>query len=139
MQSAVIGSNEFVYGICEVQNLAAPDPQTTPVTYIPSGFGHVRDASLKRTSDKEEIEDCKGDLRGLLLRNPRYELQMSMVTKATLTLAELASRLAFPLTATYGHVLEWNLKWQSKGLKMLDLDASRWDSLGSSPTVTVTA
>jgi hypothetical protein len=123
--SATIGSSEFVYGICEVQNLAEPEGDI----YIPSGFGHARDASLKRTSDREEIEDCRGDLRALLLRNPRHELQISLVTKVTVEVAEMASRLVFPIADILGSVLETTLKWQSKGLKMLDLDASSWDSM----------
>lgn len=137
MQSAVIGSTEFVYGICEIQNLVVPNPQTEPATFAPAGFGNVKTAKLGRKADQEQIEDCNGDLRALLLRNPRYELQLSIVVKKTLVLAELGSRLSFPIANMYGNILDWDLGWQSKGLKSLDMNASRWDSLGDSPTVTV--
>lgn len=139
MRSAVIGSTQFVYGICEIQNLVVPDPQTDPVTYAPAGFGNVRNAKLGRKADQEQIEDCFGDLRALLLRNPRYELQLSIVVKSSLTLCELGARLSFPIANMYGNVLDWDLAWQSKGLKMLDMNASRWDALGDNPTVTLTS
>lgn len=130
--STIIGSDEFVYGICEVQNLN-PDEGT----YAAASFGHVSDASLKRTADQEEIEECDGELRALLLRNKRYEMTMSIRVKKTLVLQELGSRLMFPVASIYGSILEWELKWQSKGTKMLDITATHWDSLGSSPTVTL--
>jgi hypothetical protein len=132
MNSAIIGSDEFVYGLCEVQQLT---PEVG--TFAAVSFGQARDVGLKRTADREELEKCDGDLMALLLRNPRYELTMTMMVKKTLEVAELASRIMFPLAGIYGSLLEWDLKWQSKGTKMLDIQATHWDALGSSPTVTV--
>ncbi len=131
MNSAIIGSDEFVYGLCEVQQLSPAEG-----TYAAVSFGHASDVSLKRTADREELDNCAGDLLALLLRNPRYELSMTIRVRKTLVMAELASRIMFPIAGIYGHLLEWDLKWQSKGTKMLDVQATHWDSLGSSPTVT---
>lgn len=63
---------------------------------------------------------------------------MSIRVKASLVLQDLGSRLMFPVASIYGHILEWDLKWQSRGTKMLDISATHWDSLGNSPTVTTT-
>lgn len=131
MNSAIIGSTEFVYGICEVQTL---DPSGSH--YTAKSFGHVKDTTLSRTADQEEVEDCDGDLLALLLRNPRYELTMSIRVKSTITLQELGSRILFPVATIYGNLLNWALKWQSRGMKMLDITATHFDSLGSSATVT---
>lgn len=140
MQSAIIGSQDFVYGIAEIQNLVAPDPQTDPLTYIPSGFGTLKSASLERFATAEEIEDCKGDIRAYLMKNPGWELDCQLTCSASLTLTEMGSRLKFPIADIFGFILPGlKVMWQSKGLKMVSFKARHWDALGNSPTVTIAA
>ena len=139
MKTAIIGSNEFVLGICEIQNLSAPNPQTNPATWVTSAFGNVRDATLTRNGESMPIESCEGGLLAFLIHNPSWELKMDILVKPTLVLPDFGSRIAFPLTDIYGFLIPpMPVTWGSKALKKISVTATHWDSLGSNPAVTIT-
>ena len=92
-------------------------------------FGEIESASVKRTADKEEIENCIGNLRALFLRKPRFELKLETLFANGVDAPGLLDKIAIPLIGVYGRVLDIEVKWTKGKSRMLSIDATSWDSL----------
>lgn len=106
---------------------------------IGDDFGVVKDATLDRTGDTEEILNGNGGLRALLINNPRSEFSLDTLFTSDVEAPGLGELIAFPLLAdtlgnpVCGTVLKATVKWTEKGARMLTISATNWDSLGARP------
>lgn len=94
-----------------------------------SDFGTVVSASVKRTADKVEVENCIGNLKSLLLTKPRFELSLSCIFASSVTAPGLLEEIALPLVGVTGRVMDVTVKWERGKERMLDIEVSHWDAL----------
>ena len=108
------------YGVCE----------------FPTTFGEVVSGSVKLTCDKQEWENCRGNVKLILLRNQRYEMQLEVEFDSALDLPALGDDIAFPFWEVTGQVLDAEIKGSRTERIRMSINATHWIELGSSPTVT---
>lgn len=97
---------------------------------IGNDFGEAKSASVKRTADKEELSNCNGSILAAILRNPRFELSLKTLFTLDVSPPGLAERITFPLVGVIGHILDVSVEWEDAGGRMLNIEATRWDSIG---------
>jgi hypothetical protein len=96
-------------------------------------YGEVKSVSLKRTSDKVEVENSVGGLRALILKKRRFELQMECRFDSDVTAPGEMDLITFPFAAVVGRITEPEIKWDSGGVRMLSFTATQWDELTEAP------
>jgi hypothetical protein len=99
-------------------------------------YGLVVSCRVKETADVETFMNCSGNVKEVLLRNERYELQMEVEFDETIGKQDLGDPIAFPEVGVTGRVIESELMWEREGRKMYSITATHWKSIGSAPTVT---
>jgi hypothetical protein len=104
-----------------------------------SAFGQIKTASLKRTADRELIANCHGNLRAVLLKNPRFELVLKTVFDSTVTAPGLMEEITLPLVAVTARIMDVSVEWDENGERMLSIEASHWDALAAASAYTNTA
>lgn len=92
-------------------------------------FGQVESASVKRTADKVEIENCAGNLKSFLLTKIRFEMTLEAIFDSTVTAPGLMDQIALPLVGVVGRVLDATVKWEKGKERMLSIEITHWDSL----------
>lgn len=92
-------------------------------------FGQVESASVKRTADKVEIENCAGNLKSLLLTKPRFEVTLETIFETSVEAPGLMDIIALPLVGVMGRVLDVSVKWEKGKERMLSIELTHWDSL----------
>lgn len=117
----LIGDNSIVFGTC----------------MLGSTFGQVKSATLKRTADKDLLNNCKGNLRAAILKNARFELTLKTVFDDSVDPPGLGDEITLPLVGLTARVMEVPIEWTEGGERMLSIDATRWDSLGDASIYTV--
>ena len=96
---------------------------------IGDDFGEVKSASVKRTSDKVEVENAVGGLRGLILKKRRFELAIEARFDSDVTAPGEMAMVTFPLAAVVGRIIDPEVKWEAGGVRMLSFTASFWDEI----------
>jgi hypothetical protein len=92
-------------------------------------FGQVESASVKRTADKVEIENCAGNLKSLLLTKPRFEVTLETIFEASVEAPGLMDIIALPLVGVMGRVMDVSVKWEKGKERALSIEITHWDSL----------
>ncbi|NBW10992.1 MAG: hypothetical protein EBR82_23475 [Caulobacteraceae bacterium] len=101
-------------------------------------FGQVESATVKRTADKESIENCAGNLKAFLLKNPRFEVNLETIYDSSVTAPELMDSITVPLVGVIARVLDVTVKWAKGKERMLSIEATSWDALASATAYTLT-
>lgn len=120
LNQTLIGGDTILYGTCEVTQ----------------GYGIVASCSVKKTADVEPFLNCRGNPRLVLLSNIRMELQLEVEFDEDVGVPALGDSIAFPEVGVVGQVLEAEVKWERKGLKMMTISATHWLDIGDAPVVT---
>lgn len=115
----VIGNQNLLFGTCQ----------------LGSTWGTIEDADEKLTADLEEIMDCCGGTQAVLLKNEKYELDITVTLAADAVLPELGDDIAFPTAGITGQITERGRKWSQGGVVKMSVKAFHWKSLGSEPQV----
>lgn len=93
-------------------------------------YGEVKNATLTRTGQEEELTGCMGELIAFLIKNPGFELAMECRFDADVEPPELIDEVTFPLAGIKGYIKPGlEIKWEEGGVRMLSLTAAGWDSL----------
>ncbi len=107
---------------------------------IGENFGVVQGGTLDRTGDSNEIVNGKGGLRALLLDNIRSEFSLDTLFTTDVTAPGIGELMVLPLLTdesgdnpVCGTILKVSVKWEAKGMRMLTITATNWDSLGVRP------
>jgi uncharacterized protein YxjI len=115
------GNVDILYGTCEVTD----------------AFGIVRSCTCKDAADEQEFEDCRGNVREVLLKKERIELTMDVEFDGDLGAPARGDDIAFPEPFNVtGQILDIEVKWDRNDRKMMTITAKHWKSMGSTPTVT---
>lgn len=96
---------------------------------IGTDFGEVKNVSVKRTSDKQEISNCIGGIRGYILRKPRFELQMETRFDADVDAPGEGEMITFPYSGVVGRIFDPEVTWDEGGTRMLKFTATHWDEM----------
>lgn len=96
---------------------------------IGDDYGEVKSCSVKRDSDKVEVENSVGGLRALILKKRRFELQMEARFDSDVTAPGEMDMITFPLANVVGRITAPEVKWESDGVRMLSFTASFWDEI----------
>lgn len=100
-------------------------------------FGQVESASVKRTADKQEIENCLGNLKSFLLTKPRFELTLDCIFDSSVTAPGLLDIITLPLVAVAGRVMDVTVKWEKGKERMLSIEVTSWDALVAATAYTL--
>lgn len=93
-------------------------------------YGEVKNASLTRTGQEEEILGCLGELIAYLIKNPGFELQMECRFDSDVEPPEILDAITFPLAGIVGYVAPGTeVSWEEGGVRMLSFTAKGWDAL----------
>ena len=113
----VIGDNTIAFGTC----------------MLGTAFGQVKSATLKRTADRDLLNNCMGNLRAAILKNARFELTLKTVFDLEIDPPGLGDLITLPLVGAgiSARVMDVQVDWSEGGERELSIDASRWDSLGN--------
>lgn len=113
----------------------------------------VTDFSADRESDNEEMLNSTGELRQLIMRNPRTVAKITVILPATELAvlgdepdntatsgehptASLGQTIYIPGLAVKGSITKVGHKYTRDGYATCEIEATRWDSIGD-PTVSV--
>lgn len=113
----VIGDNTLVMGTCMLGN----------------AFGKIKSAEVTRTADKEEIENCGGNLRAVVLKKLRFEMSLETVFDTSVTAPGVGDAITLPLAGVTGTVLQAKVKWEEGKERGLSITATYWDALANAP------
>jgi len=98
-------------------------------------YGEVKNATLGRTGEEDEIKGCKGQLIAWLIKNPGFELKMETRFDSDVDPPEILDEIVFPLAGVTGHVAPGaEIKWDEDGVRMLSFTAKNWDGLDGAET-----
>lgn len=93
-------------------------------------YGTVKDASLTRTGQEEELLGALAEIIAFLIKNPGFELQMQCRFDSDVEPPELLDMITFPLAGIKGYVKPGTqVNWTEGGVRMLTFTAAGWDSL----------
>lgn len=109
----------------------AEDPQNIifGTCQISDAFGEVKSAGIKRTADKEELDNAKGALKAAILKKPRFELTLKVLFTAEKDAPGIGEQIVFPLVEVVGRILDVSIDWEDNTGRMMTLTATKWDSL----------
>lgn len=98
---------------------------------IGGDYGEVKSTSLKRTSDKVEVDNTVGGLRALILKKRRFELAMEVRLDSDIDPPGEMDMIVFPLVGVTGRIIEPEIKWESGGVRMMSFTATHWDEIAN--------
>ncbi len=109
----------------------AEDPQNIifGTCQISDAFGEVKSAGIKRTADKEELDNAKGALKAAILKKPRFELTLKVLFTAEKDAPGIGEQIVFPLVEVVGRILDISIDWEDATGRMMTIQATKWDSL----------
>lgn len=118
----VLGDNTIAFGTC----------------MLGAVFGQVKSASLKRAADRDLLNNCHGNLRAAILKNARFELTMKTIFDLDVTPPGIGDTITLPYVAggLIARIMDISIDWSEDGERELNIDASRWDSLGNASIYT---
>ena len=119
MSMTVIGNQNLIFGTCVLGDT----------------FGTIEDANEQLLADLELIQDCCGGTDTALLKNPRYELDLTVTLDSTATPPELGASISFPTAGITGQITQRGRTWSQGGVAKMTIKAFHWKSLGNSPSV----
>lgn len=96
---------------------------------IGGDYGEVKSTSLKRTSDKVEVDNTVGGLRALILKKRRFELAMEVRLDSDIDPPGEMDMIVFPLVGVTGRIIDPEIKWESGGVRMMSFTATHWDEI----------
>lgn len=95
-----------------------------------ASYGEVKNATLTRTGQEEELLGTMGELIAYLIKNPGFELQMECRFDSDVEPPEILDAITFPLAGIVGYVAPGaEVTWEEGGVRMLSFTAKGWDSL----------
>lgn len=100
-----------------------------------STYGEIMNAEVKRTADRELLEDCNGDLLAAIYRNPRFELTLETLLNASVTIPGIGDAITIPILGSSGRVDDATVKWANKTHRKLSVTATAFDSLAGATTL----
>lgn len=106
-------TDRLVFGTAEIGNI----------------FGQLKSASLERKGDEELIKNNKGSLRAFLIKNPGFDLQITVYYSGAVVPPGLMTPITFPAAGVTGHISNCKIEWDEDGTRMLTCTAKQWDSL----------
>jgi hypothetical protein len=114
----------------------AEDPQNIMFGTVQVGddFGQAKSATVKRTADKEELVANSGNLRAVILKNPRFELDLETLFTLDVEPPGIGERIMFPLVDVIGHILDVEVQWEDSKGRGLKITATSWDVFGGNAT-----
>lgn len=93
-------------------------------------FGTVKSCSVKRTADKEDLENGAGNMRAVLLKKPGFEMTLEVAFEVGVTAPALGAAISLPLVGVVGRVMPGvEVKWEAGKERGLSIPVSSWDSL----------
>ena len=92
-------------------------------------FGQVISATVTRDADREDIMAANGNLRAVVLKNIRFEMQMECRFDSTVTPPSLMEAITLPLAGVEGRIMKVEVKWNEGTERTLALTVSAWDAL----------
>lgn len=97
-----------------------------------NAFGTVKSCSVKRTGDKEDLENGAGNLRGYFIKKPGFEMTLEVAFEASVQAPELGEPITLPLVGVVGRVqIGVEVKWEAGKERGLSIPVSSWDSLAN--------
>jgi len=96
---------------------------------IGDDYGEVKSASVKRTSDKVEIENSVGGLRALVLKKRRFELSLEVRLDSDVDPPGEMDMIVFPVAGVTGRIIDPEIKWEAGGARMMSFTATNWDEI----------
>lgn len=94
-------------------------------------FGEVKNAGVKRTSDKVEVENSVAGLRALILKKRRFELTFEARLDSDIEAPGEGDMITFPYAGVVGRIFDPEIKWESGGVRMMSFTATHWDELAN--------
>lgn len=105
---------------------------------IGQDYGCVKSASVKRSADKQELEDGAGNLRSLVLTKPGFELMLEVAFEKHVTAPAMLTQIALPLIGVQGRVMPGaEVKWENGKERGLSIPVNSWDSLADAEAFSV--
>lgn len=93
-------------------------------------FGQIKTAKVTRDADKEEIEAAGGNLRAVVLKKIRFELDMEVIFDTSVDPPGLLDSVTLPFAGVTGRVLgPIEIKWEEGKERILTFKATSWDAL----------
>jgi hypothetical protein len=92
-------------------------------------FGEIVSCSIDRDGTFEEIEATSGNLRAVLVKNARFDVQMDCLFDNTVTPPGLMDSIDLPFEGITGRVKKATIKWERGKERMLTITATSWDAL----------
>jgi hypothetical protein len=118
--SAVYGSDLLVLG---------DDTLIMGTCMLGNAFGQIEDAEVSRQADKEEIENCGGNLRAVIWKKLRFEMTLNSIFDASVAPPGIGDAITIPFAGVGGTVQEASIKWAKGKERMLSIKATYWDAL----------
>ncbi len=123
MSTTAIGNQNVIFGTCVLGDT----------------FGTIEDANEQLLADLELIMDCCGSTDTALLKNKRYELDLTITLDSTAPLPDLGDSISFPTAGITGQITQRGRTWNQNGVCKMTIKAFHWMSLGNNPTVATLA
>lgn len=117
----VIGNQNLLFGTCQIGET----------------WGQVEDADETLQGDIDKIADCCGGTQAVLIKDERFELKITVILSSLATPPELGDDITFPTVGITGQILKRGKKWKAGDAVKMDVEATHWKSMGSTPAVTV--
>ena len=93
-------------------------------------YGTVKDASLTRTGEEEELKGALKEIIAYMIMNPGFELKMQCRFDSDVEPPEILDMIVFPLAGIKGYVKPGTeISWEEGGVRMLSFTAAGWDAL----------
>ena len=93
-------------------------------------YGTVKDASLTRTGEEEELKGALGEIIAFMVKNPGFELKLNCRFDSDVEPPEILDQITFPLAGIKGYVKPGTeVSWEEGGVRMLSFTAAGWDAL----------
>jgi hypothetical protein len=95
-----------------------------------NAFGQIESATVSREAEVQEIEAAGGNLRAVVLKNIRFELDMEVIFDASVTAPGLFDLITLPFAGVQGRVMPGaSVKWSKGKERLLSFKATSWDAL----------
>ncbi len=100
-------------------------------------FGMVVTATVTRDGEKEEIEAAGGNLRAVVMKKLKFELEMECIFDSTVTPPGIFDAITLPFAGVEGRVMKASIKWERGKERMLSISATSWDALEGAAAYTL--
>jgi hypothetical protein len=112
------------------QLLSISDQVVIGTAMLGNQFGTVKNAMVKRTGDREEIKNQRGELRIVLIKNPGFELMLECAFEKSVSPPGLLEQITLPFIGVVGYVMEGvTIKWEQGNERGLMIPVSNWDAM----------